>query len=41
VIPPPEEDADVPGFVEALGLPGLVDVHTHFLPDRVMDMVWA
>jgi hypothetical protein len=41
VIPPPEADADVPGFVAALGLPGLVDIHTHFLPDRVMDKVWA
>jgi predicted TIM-barrel fold metal-dependent hydrolase len=37
----PEADADVPGFVAGLGLPGLVDVHTHFLPDRVMDKVWA
>ena len=23
-----------------LGLPGLVDVHTHFMPKRVMDKVW-
>jgi uncharacterized protein len=37
----PEADADVPAFVASLGLPGLVDVHTHFLPDRVMDKVWA
>jgi predicted TIM-barrel fold metal-dependent hydrolase len=37
----PRADADVPGFVTGLGLPGLVDVHTHFLPDRVMDKVWA
>jgi hypothetical protein len=41
VIAAPEEDADVAGFVEALGLPGLVDVHTHFLPERVMDKVWG
>src|SRR4029453_10272483 len=41
VIPAPEADADVPGFVAELGLPGLVDVHTHFLPDRVMDKVWG
>ena len=41
MILPLEEDADVPGFAAALGLPGLVDVHTHFLPDRVMDKVWA
>ncbi|MDP9165751.1 MAG: amidohydrolase [Actinomycetota bacterium] len=25
---------------EALGLPGIVDVHTHFMPKRVMDKVW-
>ena len=41
MIPPPEADADVPQFVASLGLPGLVDVHTHFLPDRVMDKVWG
>lgn len=31
----------MPAFVASLGLPGLVDVHTHFLPDRVMAKVWA
>ena len=25
----------------ALGLPGLVDVHVHFMPQRVLDKVWA
>ena len=25
----------------ALGLPGIFDVHTHFMPKRVMDKVWA
>ena len=38
---PPLDDADLPRFVAELGLPGLVDVHVHFLPDRVMDKVWA
>jgi uncharacterized protein len=38
---PPEGDADVPRFVAELGLPGLVDVHVHFLPDRVMHKVWT
>lgn len=38
---PPTDDADVPRFVADLGLPGLVDVHTHFLPDNVMAKVWA
>jgi predicted TIM-barrel fold metal-dependent hydrolase len=42
VIPaPPLDDTDLPRFVAELGLPGLVDVHVHFLPDRVMDKVWA
>jgi cytosine/adenosine deaminase-related metal-dependent hydrolase len=34
------EDADVPGWWQSLGLPGLVDVHTHFMPMRLMDAVW-
>ncbi|MCK1794757.1 amidohydrolase [Streptomyces sp. XM4193] len=28
-------------FWQRLGLPGLVDVHTHFMPARVMSKVWA
>jgi uncharacterized protein len=24
----------------SLGLPGIIDVHTHFIPKRVMDKVW-
>ncbi len=32
-------DADVPGWWAALGLPGLVDVHVHFLPPPVMRRV--
>ncbi|MGW1640151.1 amidohydrolase family protein [Streptomyces lavendulae] len=27
-------------FRERLGLPGLVDVHTHFMPERVLAKVW-
>jgi predicted TIM-barrel fold metal-dependent hydrolase len=38
---PPTGDADVPRFVAELGLPGLVDMHVHFLPERVMDKVWG
>ncbi|GAA4871116.1 amidohydrolase family protein [Pseudonocardia benzenivorans] len=38
---PPADDADVTRFVADLGLPGLVDAHTHFLPERVMTKVWA
>ncbi|MCZ7459341.1 amidohydrolase family protein [Streptomyces sp. WMMC940] len=28
-------------FWQRLGLPGLIDVHTHFMPERVLDKVWA
>lgn len=34
-------DPQVPAFWRALGLPGLIDVHTHFMPKNVMDKVWA
>jgi predicted TIM-barrel fold metal-dependent hydrolase len=34
-------DDEVPGFIAALGLPGLADVHTHFLPERMQRRVWA
>ena len=37
----PTSDADVPRFLDELGVPGLVDAHVHFLPDNVMDKVWA
>jgi predicted TIM-barrel fold metal-dependent hydrolase len=33
-------DADVPAWVERLGIPGLYDVHVHFLPPPVMQRVW-
>ncbi len=37
---PPVDDADVPRYWRELGLPGLVDVHVHFLPDPVQAKVW-
>jgi hypothetical protein len=33
-------DADVPAWWARLGLPGLIDVHVHFMPKPVMDAVW-
>ncbi|MDX6742281.1 amidohydrolase family protein [Actinocorallia sp. A-T 12471] len=36
-----DEAAEVTAFWEELDLPGIIDVHTHFLPKRVMDKVWA
>jgi predicted TIM-barrel fold metal-dependent hydrolase len=37
---PPADDLDVPRYWRELGLPGLVDVHVHFLPDPVQAKVW-
>jgi hypothetical protein len=37
----PHADAEVAAYWQALGLPGIVDVHVHFMPDRVMRKVWA
>ncbi|MGW7415904.1 amidohydrolase family protein [Streptomyces sp. NPDC054863] len=36
-----DEAAQVRAFWGRLGVPGLVDVHTHFMPERVLDKVWA
>lgn len=36
-----EQAARVVRFWRELGLPGLIDVHTHFMPDRVLAKVWA
>ena len=33
-------DDEVPAFLAGLGIPGIVDAHVHFLPDRVQDAVW-
>ncbi|WP_373313888.1 amidohydrolase family protein [Planosporangium flavigriseum] len=35
------DDSGVPAFWRALDLPGLADVHTHFLPERMLRRVWA
>jgi len=42
-VTPPDaaaEAARVRALWEPLGLPGIVDVHTHFMPDRVLAKVW-
>ena len=33
-------DADVPAWTERLGLPGLFDIHVHFMPPNIMRRVW-
>lgn len=35
-----EESGEVRRFWTGLGLPGLIDVHTHFMPERVLHKVW-
>jgi predicted TIM-barrel fold metal-dependent hydrolase len=35
------QDSDVPAYWRALGLPGLADIHVHFLPPPVLAKVWA
>ncbi len=37
---PPEEDAGLPAFCRAFGVPGLADIHVHFLPPRMLRRVW-
>jgi predicted TIM-barrel fold metal-dependent hydrolase len=34
-------DQDLPAFAAELGLPGIFDVHAHFMPDRMQAAVWA
>ena len=36
----PRTDEEVGAFCEQLGVPGLVDIHTHFMPERVLHAVW-
>lgn len=40
-IRPPTNDADLPRFIADLDIPGLVDMHVHFLPARMLEKVWA
>ena len=39
--PGPQSDAEIPAYLDALGLPGLVDLHVHFLPPTMQTKVWA
>ncbi|GAA1158943.1 amidohydrolase family protein [Ornithinicoccus hortensis] len=39
-LPGPADDAQVPAFTRSLGLPGLADIHVHFLPERMLTKVW-
>jgi predicted TIM-barrel fold metal-dependent hydrolase len=35
-----DDDARVPEFWRELGLPGLIDMHVHFMPPRLLRRVW-
>ena len=37
----PRNDAEVAPWIASLGLPYLVDLHLHFLPDRMQQKVWS
>ena len=37
----PATDAEVPAYWRDLGLPGLADIHIHFLPPQMLAKVWA
>ncbi|TWS23488.1 amidohydrolase [Tsukamurella sputi] len=38
--PGPTSDAEIPAYLEALGIPGLADIHVHFLPEPMLVKVW-
>lgn len=40
VLAPADDDAVVP-FWRDLGLPGMVDMHVHVMPQPLLDKVWA
>lgn len=41
MVNPPESDAEIPQWLAGLGLSGLIDLHVHFLPERMLAKVWT
>lgn len=37
----PESDLAVPAYLKDLGIPGLIDLHVHFMPHNVLAKVWS
>jgi predicted TIM-barrel fold metal-dependent hydrolase len=37
----PSTDDQVPAYWQGIGLPGLADIHIHFLPERMLHKVWG
>lgn len=40
-IVPADEPERLHALIEGLGLPGIIDIHTHFMPERMLTKVWA
>lgn len=38
---PPKSDAEVRAYIAELDIPGMIDMHVHFMPDRVQQKVWG
>lgn len=38
---PPQTDEEIQAYITALGIPGIIDLHVHFMPDRVQQKVWG
>ncbi len=38
---PPKSDGAIAAYWKRLGLPGLADIHVHFLPENMLAKVWA
>jgi uncharacterized protein len=39
-VTPPRTDEELPSFWQELGLPGIIDLHVHFMPQRLFEAVW-
>lgn len=37
----PGSDAEIRTYLDSLGVPGIIDLHVHFMPRNVMEKVWA
>ncbi len=35
------DDDSLPDYIDRIGVPGLVDIHVHFMPENVLHKVWA
>lgn len=40
-VDPPVDDAAIGALARGLGLPGIIDIHVHLLPERLQARIWA